>query len=81
MKRCVDCKHCSWPEFATGSDVAVHALAQCFAPEALGHEVGASKSHVVGRPIGRKCSSMRLLDANCGPDAKWFDPHGREPGV
>lgn len=73
-KRCVDCRHCDWPEFATGSQSVIELTAACFHPDAM-----ASRSPVVGTGSGRPCWLMRQFVAGeagarmCGPEAAWFE--------
>ena len=79
MKRCIDCKHCFWPPMLTAFANLVHELAVCEHPSSVDGE-----SPVVGRMVPMTCSEARdghTMNGHCGPEAQFFDPHGREPGV
>lgn len=80
MKRCVDCKHCFWPPMLSGFVHLIHGLATCDHPSSVDGE-----SLVTGRGKQLSCEDARYNYGDgapfCGPDAKWFEPHGREPGV
>ena len=68
-----------WPEFATGSDLAVYELSECRS-EALIHDPGMSQ-FVIGKSV-TSCASARMDYAgSCGTDAALFEPHGQEPGI
>ena len=79
MKRCIDCKFAHWSPVLQAEPDLVHELARCL------HESSADgTSPVTGRMVPLSCSEARdghTMNGHCGPEAQFFDPHGREPGV
>lgn len=65
-RRCIDCRWCKWPYFATGDRAVIEITAACFHPRAE-----ASASVVTGTGASRPCAIMRQPletgGAVCGP--------------
>lgn len=78
MKRCVDCKWCWWPEFATGSMLAVAQTAECRHPDLAGPDLFGP---VVGDGVLACITARADHSGLCEMQARLFEPHNREPGV
>lgn len=64
---CVECRHCNWPEFATGNDAVIDTLASCHHPM-FENRI----SYVVGPINSHPCWATRQTGA-CGDAGHLFE--------
>lgn len=65
---CVECKWCSWPPQATGTDAMIETLAMCGNPN-----LADQSSYVTGRVGEMACLSVRMY-GGCGELGQWWEP-------
>lgn len=66
-KACINCKHCDWPPFATGSREVIELVASCKHPQ---HETRVS--YVVG-PITSISAFLFRSQGECGDAGNLFE--------
>jgi hypothetical protein len=69
------CKDCKWSKAPV---VGGYEYAQCHAPQNVTIRLtdGAKK---IGACGVKYCEAARILDSDCGKDAKWYEPKPAKP--